>query len=251
MTLHGKSVIITGAANGIGKAAARVFAAAGANLILADIDDDGGAQLAEELGGQDSGIAYFHTDVTQQDDVAKAIAEAITRFGKLDILYNNAGGSKNDGPLGEVQLEDFWATLRFNLFGTWLFCRSALPAMIAAGGGTIINTTSMVAAVGWVGKDSYTASKGAISALTRSMAVEYAGHGIRVNAIAPGITITERAAELLAGAGNHGPSPAMKRHVLGTLTPDQIAHAALFLASDASSGMTGQILAVDSGYTIS
>lgn len=250
MKLDGKVAIITGAANGIGKASAKAFAQAGAKLILADIDDDAGERLAHELDDTGDRVVYLHSDVTQADQVDALIEATIGRFGAIDILYNNAGGSRNDGPMDRVQIDDFWDTMRFNLFSTWLCCRAALPALITSGQGVVVNTTSMVASVGWPGKAAYTTSKGAIISLTRSMAVEYAGQGVRVNAVAPGMTVTERAAALLAGAGDHGPSPAIKRHVLGLLTPEQIADAALFLASNASSGITGQILTVDSGYMV-
>lgn len=247
--LSGKSAFITGAGSGIGRSAALLFAREGAEVAIADISDSGDA-LASEIARNGGSARFIHTDVTDPASVESAIAEAVSAFGKLDVLYNNAGGSTlDDGPVTECSVEEFWRCIKLDLFGTWLVCKFGLPALIAAGGGAVINTSSMLSLVGFQGKDAYIPAKGGVSALTRSLAVGYAKYKIRVNALAPGMVDTARGrSHLEAGAT---PQWVVGRHIVGVVSPDDVAQAALYLASDESLRVTGQIIQVDSGYTIS
>jgi NAD(P)-dependent dehydrogenase (short-subunit alcohol dehydrogenase family) len=190
-----------------------------------------------------------HCDVREKSNVEAAFAETIRRYGKLDILHNNAGGSTpDDGPVTEVPEAEFWRAITLDLYGTFLCSKLGIPHLIQAGGGSIINMSSIVALKALPGRDCYTATKGAIAALTRSMAVEYASHKIRVNAIAPGVVLTERVKKLLEG------SKAIEKlaatHLLGLGLPIHIADMAVYLASDESVITTGQVLSVDSGATV-
>ena len=170
-------------------------------------------------------------------------------FGKLNILHNNAGGSTvKDGAVTEGATEEFWRKIQLDLFGTWLGCQHGIPAIIASGGGAVINMTSVVALIGTHRKDAYTAAKGAISALTRSMAVEYAAQKVRINAIAPGATGTDRVLTLLKDDGVT--SKFLSGQMFGVVPPKDVAYAALYLASDESLSTTGHILTVDGGLTI-
>src|SRR5690606_20226017 len=136
---------------------------------------------------------FIQTDVTSEKSVAEMVSETLAAFGTIHILHNNAGGSTvRDGPVTEVPLEEWWRTIHVDLFGTFLACRHAIPAIVRAGGGSVINTTSLVALRGIAGRDAYTAAKGGIAALTRSMAANFAPRNVRVNAIAPGGIATER-----------------------------------------------------------
>jgi NAD(P)-dependent dehydrogenase (short-subunit alcohol dehydrogenase family) len=174
----------------------------------------------------------------------------VQQFGGLHILHNNAGGSTpQDNTVVDAPIEEFWRVIRLDLFGTFLGCRVGIPEIIRSGGGSVINMSSNLALMGLAGRDCYTAAKGAIAALTRSMAVEFAPQRVRVNAIAPSATMTSRVRRLMAG------NPALDKlansHLLGLIEPEDIANMALFLASDESRMVTGQIYPVDSGVTIS
>lgn len=247
--LAGKVALITGAASGIGRASAYRFAREGAAVLVADIDEAGGAAVAETIRA-DGGRAGFHrTDVSDPDSVEAAVAAAVAEFGGLNVLYCNAGGtSPRDGRVVDAPIDQLWNTLRLDLFGVWLGCRAAIPRMIAAGGGSIINASSMTALIGRDGADAYTAAKGAVAALTRSLAVSHGRDGIRVNAVAPGATLTERVVRRLDQSAF--PQQLLDRHLLGLLQPEDIANVALFLASDEARGITGQVIAVDSGVSI-
>ena len=203
--LAGKVAFITGGGTGIGRATAERFAEEGARVVIADINEAWGeaaAHSARTHGGNWSGDALFvRCDVSERASVEAAFAETIKRFGRLDVLHNNAGGSSpNDGPVTEVTEEEFWRTIKLDVFGTFLCSKIGIPHMIKAGGGSIINMSSIVALRALPGRDCYTAAKGAIAAMTRSMAVEYAAHRIRVNAIAPGVVLTERVRKLMEGS---------------------------------------------------
>jgi NAD(P)-dependent dehydrogenase (short-subunit alcohol dehydrogenase family) len=251
--LDGKVALITGAGAGIGKQAALLFAREGAKVAVADFAEEAGRTAAAEIGRQGGDAIFCATDVTSEDSVRAAVAATVQRFGRLDIMYNNVGGTNpKDGPVHQVDIAIFWDTMRRDLFGTFLGCRFAIPEIIKAGGGSVINTSSLVALMGKPAPSQvcYTAAKGAIVSMTRAMAVEYAPQKIRVNAIAPGMTMTERIA---ARAGDNGfiPKVLQDRHLLGTCQPEDIAEAALYLASDASRRVTGHTLPVDSGITMS
>ncbi|MBL8570257.1 MAG: SDR family oxidoreductase [Phreatobacter sp.] len=248
--LQDKIALITGAGGGIGRASAELFAREGASVIIAEFDPTTGAAAGAAINAAGGKALFVRTDVTDEASVKAAVAAAVAHFGGLHILYNNAGGSTlQDGPLTEAPIDEFWRAIKLDLLGTWLTSRYAIPEIARSGGGSVINASSIVALMGWPGKDAYTASKGAISALTRSMAVEFAADKVRVNAIAPCVTRTPRV--LAQFAENETTRKIAARHLVGLAEPDDVARAALFLASDESIRTTGHILAVDSGLTIS
>ncbi len=251
--LAGKVAFITGGGAGIGRATAERFAEEGAKVVIAEIDAKTGeaaAQSARARGGNTGGGAHFvRCDVSDRASVETAFAETIRRYGRLDILHNNAGGATPaDGPVTEAPEEEFWRAIRLDLFGTFLCSKFGIPHIVKAGGGSIINMSSIVALKALPGRDCYTAAKGAIAALTRSMAVEYAPQKIRVNAIAPGVVLSERVKKLMEGSKDI--SKLASTNLLGLGLPSHIADMAVYLASDESAITTGQVLSVDSGATV-
>jgi NAD(P)-dependent dehydrogenase (short-subunit alcohol dehydrogenase family) len=245
--LAGKVAFITGGGAGIGRETAVLFAREGARVVVADIDHAAGEETAH-LAGNDA-IA-IRTDVTDEDSLRDAIRAAVRKFGGLHVLHNNAGGSTpHDNNVVEAPIKEFWRAIRLDLFGTFLGCRVGIPEIIRSGGGSVINMSSNVALMGIAGRDCYTAAKGGISAITRSMAVEFAPQRVRVNAIAPSATMTDRVRKLMAG--NAAIDKLARSHLLGLIEPTDIAHMAVFLASDESRMVTGHVYPVDSGVTIS
>ena len=251
--LEGKVALITGGGGGIGRATAIRFAEEGASVVVSDIDTMSGeesANLAKEAAGNKGGDAIFiETDVTSHESVKSAVAETIRCYGKLNVLHNNAGGSTmQDGPVTEAPDEEFWRVIKLDLFGTFVCSKHGIPAIIEAGGGSVINMSSNVALMALPGRDCYTAAKGGVASMTRSMAVEYAPNKIRVNAIAPSVTLSERVKKLV----QQSPEIAKisEQHLLGFGMPLHIANMAVYLASDESEITTGQVLSVDSGVTI-
>jgi NAD(P)-dependent dehydrogenase (short-subunit alcohol dehydrogenase family) len=261
--LNGKVAFITGGGGGIGRATAERFAEEGAKVVVADIDEAAGiaavnsareraanAGGANAVGTNSVGDAhYINCDVREEASVKAAIQETVDRFGKLDILHNNAGGSTAvDGPVTDAPIEEFWRAITLDLFGTFLCSRFGIPEIIKAGGGSVINMSSSVALTALPGRDCYTAAKGGIASLTRSMAAEYAQHKVRVNAIAPAVTLSDRVKKLLQDVPDI--SKLADQHLLGLGLPIHIANMAVYLASDDSVITTGQVLSVDSGVTV-
>jgi NAD(P)-dependent dehydrogenase (short-subunit alcohol dehydrogenase family) len=248
--LDGKVAVITGAGSGMGAVAARLFAAEGAAVVVADAVEAGGRATVADVEAAGGRALFIGVDVTRSDEVAAMIAAAVDGFGGLHVLYNNAGiFPADDGGTLETP-EDTWdRVMNVNLKGVWLCCRHGIPALLSSGGGSIINVASFVALMGAAtAQIAYTASKGGVLSMTREMAVEYARKGIRVNALCPGPIETPLLAELLSD-----PDRRARRMVhipMGRLgQAEEIARAALFLASDDSSLMTGASLVVDGGIT--
>ncbi len=250
MRFHGKVAIVTGGGAGIGKACVRLFAREGARVVIAERDLATGEAVRDELLASGHDCLLTPIDVSLPESVSDAVAKALARYGRIDVLYNNVGGSTMaDGPVTTAPFEEFWNKMRTDLFGTWLGCHYVIPHMIAAGGGAVVNASSIYAHVGTPGRDAYTAAKGAIAALTRSMAVEFAPHRVRVNAVAAGGTKTERVQKRIEQNGVS--KKVLDAHLLGLADPEDVAHAVLYLASDEAKSTTGHILAVDSGVSIS
>ena len=244
--LEGKRALITGSASGIGRATARLFANEGARLTLCDIKSKENKRLAEEIISSGGEALSIQTDVGDPEAMKTAFEQSIDVFGGLDVIYNNAGGAtSNDGCITEIEMEEFWHAIRLNLFGTVLGCRYGIPYLIASGGGSVINTSSIRALIGTAGADAYTAAKGGVVTLTRALALQWAHANIRVNAISPGLILTDRVRQLLSDD-----DPIRTKTPLGPSEPEEVAPLALYLASDESRQVTGAILPMDGGASV-
>lgn len=247
--LTGKVAFITGSGSGIGREGALLFAREGATIAVVDIAREGGEETAAMIKGQGGDAFFIHADMTEPAAVEQAIKSAVARFGRLDILYNNAGASSAaDGPVDKVSLDEWWRAIRVNLFTAFLGCKYGIPELIRAGGGSVINTSSIAALYGNKGgRHAYAASKGGVVSLTRAIAVDYAEHKVRANAIAPTVILTERIRKFfddpkfMAQGGGF--------NLLGYGEPRDVANLAVYLASDESRLITGQVFPVDSGWS--
>jgi len=243
--LDGKVAIITGAARGQGAAAARLFVAAGARVVVADVLDDVGKELADSLG--DAAI-YRHLDVSSEDDWKSVVDEAVETLGGVDILVNNAGILRF-AALPDMPLEDYMRIVNVNQVGTFLGMRAVAKPMMAAGKGAIVNISSVEGLAGMPYLTAYTSTKFAIRGMTKVAALELGPHGIRVNSVHPGMIETDMVKDA-AGGHDVDLSPAAKRIALRRMgQSEDIAEVVLFLASDRSSYVTGAELAADGGAT--
>lgn len=248
--LEGKSIVVTGAAKGQGAGVARRFAAEGASVALFDVLDDAGRETAAAIEGDGGAVCYLHCDVADEGDVAAAIGKAAQRFGRLDVLYNNAAIIRYGRMIADMDVADWDRTLAVNLRGPFLCTKYALPHLIQAGGGAVINISSHGAFQAMpVGIADYGTSKGALITFTHYVASEYGRHNVRANCIAPGPIPTDLNAEFLGNEDG--------RRAAGSMIPlghvgaiDDIASAAVFLASDAAKWISGAVLRVDGGIVI-
>jgi NAD(P)-dependent dehydrogenase (short-subunit alcohol dehydrogenase family) len=247
--LDGKVALITGGASGMGRAACELFASEGARVVVVDLTERG-EDVAAAIRAAGNDAVYVGADVSEADDCEAMVAFAMLEYGALHVLYNNAGVfPSDDGGVLETPEGTWDRVMQINLKGVWLGCRAGIPAMLESGGGSIINVASFVALVGAAtAQIAYTSSKGGVLAMTREIAVEYARSGIRANSLCPGPMDTPLLAEIMSD-----PAKRARRMVhipMGRLgEASELAKAALFLASDDSSFMTGAALVVDGGIT--
>jgi NAD(P)-dependent dehydrogenase (short-subunit alcohol dehydrogenase family) len=249
--MAGRTVIVTGAASGLGAATARLMAAEGAAVLLADIDDERGLRVAEDIG---SSGEFVHCDVTSEADVAALVDLAVARHGRLDCMFNNAGIVGAMGPIDEIPLEEYEFTMAVLLRSVFLGAKHSARVMKPQQSGVILSTTSVAGVLGGLGAHCYAAAKGAIVALTRNLAAELGAHSIRVNAIAPGKHVTPMNAAQIVGDPDDLVSTAeafrTRTPIRGRIgTAEDIAHAALWLASDEAGFVSGHTLVVDGGLT--
>jgi NAD(P)-dependent dehydrogenase (short-subunit alcohol dehydrogenase family) len=247
--LQDKVAFITGSGSGIGRAGALHFARECARIAVVDIVKEGGEETVAMIKDQGGDAFFIHADMTEPAAVEQAIKAAVERFGKLDVVYNNAGASTAaDGPVDKVSIDEWWRAIRVNLFSAFLGCKYGVPELIRNGGGAVINTASVAALYGSKGgRTAYSSAKGGVVSLTRAVAVEYADRKVRANAIAPTVILTERIRKffddpkfMAAGTG---------MNLLGLGEPQDIAHLAVYLASDESRLVTGVVFPVDSGWS--
>jgi NAD(P)-dependent dehydrogenase (short-subunit alcohol dehydrogenase family) len=253
MRLQDKVAIITGAGSGQGKAAAKIFANEGAIVIIAEWNEENGKQVEEEILATGQQALFIKTDVSNEENIIALVDEIMTRYGKVDVVFNNAGiGFSSSSKfkmdrLTDTPLQDWNHILAINLNGVYLLSKYVVPIMKKQNGGSIINNSSLNGIIGVPGADAYTASKGAVVALTRVMAVDYGKFNIRVNCICPGAIDTPMIADVLK---NEAFSAAFTSNPLRRVgKPEEVANAALFLASDESSYVTGLIMPVDGGVS--
>lgn len=248
--LQHKVAIVTGAASGMGRATAELFAREGASVVIADVLDADGEAAAESIRAAGGTARFVHTDVSRESDVRDLIAFTEREFGRLDTIFNNAGIEQPVTPSDQVTEELFDRVIGVNLKGTFFGCKHAIPALRRAGGGTIVNNSSVSAFANVGGNISYGASKGAIMSLTRILAIELAREHIRVNAICPGVIDTPMNSRNLdeADDADRVRERWMSATPMGRMgTPEEIARTVLYLASDMSSFTTGIGLLIDGG----
>jgi len=252
-SLGGKTAIVTGASMGIGKAIARAFAEAGANVAVADINEEKGKETVEELKRMNVDSIFCLLDVRNHEQIRSCIEKTVEYFGKIDILMNNAGIGRPRSS-AEMSVKDWQDVIDINLSGVFFMSQAAGKVMIKQGFGNIINTVSMSAYIcNWhSAQTNYYAAKAGVVAVTKALAAEWAPHGIRVNGIAPGVTVTDQTDWMFK-------DPSMADYVkeifdwtpLGRpAQPEELAGACIYLASDASSYTTGHVIVIDGGHTI-
>lgn len=244
MKLKDKVAIITGGTNGIGKSTVELFIKEGAKVVIADLDEEG-VDLAKSLSEDGTECLFIRTDVTDESEVRELVKVTINTFGKLDILFANAGIGES-AMIHEMSYSDWQKVIDVNLSSVFLTNKVAIETMLESGGGSIINNSSLLGLVGQSSVMANAAAKGGVSNLTRTLGVNYAKDGIRVNAICPGYTLTP----IITSKPQEFIDSLIENHPIGRLAePEEIAKTVLFLASDDSSYIVGSNISVDGGYT--
>lgn len=247
-TLDGKIALVTGAGAGIGRAAAELFAAEGAKVVASDLDRESGEETVGRILKNGGTALFREADISDPDQVEELFDEIMSRYGRLDCAFNNAGIEGDKAPAGECGIDNFDKVLAVNLRGLWLCMKNEINRMIEQGGGAIVNMSSVAGLVGFPELPAYCASKHGVVGLTRAAALEYAEKNIRINAVCPGVIGTEMIERITGG------DPETKEEFRGYEPvgrmgkPEEIAQAALWLCSDRSSFVTGEALAVDGGF---
>ena len=249
----GRVAIVTGAGSGIGRAAAELFAAEGAAVAVVDLRSDAAGETTAKIVAEGGRAVAITANVAVAAQAEAAVTEAVRTLGRLDVLYNNAG-INSSGSVADATEEDWDRCFAVNVKGTFLFSRAAVPHLARAGGGAIVNQGSVAALVGVANFAAYCAAKGAVVALSRSMAIDLAPQHIRVNAICPGTVFTPLMEPMLRARGDGdleaGLAKTVVKYPIGRLgTPEEIARVAVFLASDEASFLTGSVVTADGGMT--
>lgn len=248
--LAGKVALVTGGASGIGAGTVRAFHAEGASVVVADVQDQAGARLVTELGAR---VAFTHTDVTDEESIRGAVDVAVERFGRLDIMFNNAGIIGAVGPIDRTRTEDADLTIAVNLRGVLLGMKHAARVMKPQGSGVIISTSSPAGVMGGVGAHVYSAVKAGIIGLSNSVAAELRPFGVRANVVVPGAVVSQMTADLVAGGAEDlsGAEAALdrSRYMGRPLQPADVAAGVVYLASDEAALVTGIVLPIDAGMT--
>lgn len=240
--LQDKVAIITGGASGIGAETAKLFVSEGAKVVLVDLNEEKGKAFEAELKALNHDILFLKANITSEEEVANVFKQTVDTFGKVDVVFNNAGIGRVH-PSHDLEYSEWRNTVNVDLDGVFLVARESIREMLKTGGGTIVNTASMYGWVGSPGSAAYNAAKGGVVNLTRSLALEYAEQNIRVNALCPGFIDTP----IIPEENKQALSVATPMKRLGK--PEEMAKGVLFLASDDSSYMTGNSLIIDGGYT--
>ncbi|WP_007519735.1 SDR family NAD(P)-dependent oxidoreductase [Pseudofrankia saprophytica] len=241
-----KVALVTGAGAGIGAACARLLGAAGARVVVTDIDEAAAKKTADELQHAGATALAMGLDVTDPDAVTEAVAAAARAFGRLDLAVNNAGIALPRQPVDKIPVDDWRRAIEINLNGVFYCLRAEIPAMLEAGGGSIVNMASVLGVVGFTDAAAYSAAKHGVIGLTKTSALEYATRGIRINAVAPSFVDT---AMMNQESGRKMRGAALLAPMARFATVDEVAEIVLFLLSDRSSVVTGSVYLADAGYT--
>jgi NAD(P)-dependent dehydrogenase (short-subunit alcohol dehydrogenase family) len=246
----GQIALVTGAGSGIGRACAEAFARSGAGVVVSDADERSGTETASAIREAGGNAVFIPADVSRATDVRLLIENTLSAFGRLDIAHNNAGISSPAVPMADVDEQDFDRVIAVNLKSVWLCMKHEIPVMLRVGGGAIVNTCSALGLVGSALGTAYVAAKHGVAGLTKTAALEYSPHGIRVNAVCPGIIRTQLLKSALSAPESERQLLAL--HPIGRLgEPQDVVGAVLWLASAAAGFVTGTLLTVDGGWTAS